>query len=501
MTNGLPKITLNSGPQTAAANATWCQELLFGGAAGGGKSFWLLVDFLQDVPTYGEAWKGILFRRTFPELQELIDISSELFPPTGALWAQAKHTWVWTNGARLRFAYLEHDKHKTRYHGQAYTWVGWDELTHWADDKAYRYLRARLRASTVVPTKRIRATSNPGGPGHHWVKRHFVDHAPHGYIPRVDIETGHQVMFIPARLVDNPYLAVNDPTYVDRLKGLGSPAMVAAWLEGDWEVTEGAFFDNWDTNRHVIEPFTIPDSWTRFMVGDHGSAEPFAILWFAIAGDDYVVTKRNGVKVLIPRGCLIAYREWYGWDGQHANVGIKLPAEAIADGIHQREIHEPRRDDGKAEIRYRIMDVGEGATSGPTILERMGTRGVYCHKPDGLKARVSAHGKLGGWDMVRHRLGEAGDISMLVFFNTCTETIRTLPALQHDEARPEDVAAGEDHAGDAVRMACMSRPYIRKGPAQDLPAITDPDNYGKIRIDLDKLFKEQDRKQTRIQRI
>lgn len=406
--------------------------------------------------------------------------------------------WMWPNGARLRFGMLERHKDMSKFQGQSFTWIGWDELTQWPDDKAYRYLRARLRSKWKCPTKRIRSASNPGGPGHHWVKKHFVSHAPTGYIPRLDIESGHEVMYIPGLIRDNPYLSENDPTYIARLAALGSPSMVKAWLNGDWSVTEGAFFENWDDNRHVIPAFEIPDSWTRFMVGDHGSAEPFAILWFAVAQDTIAVHRRNGAPVYIKRGALVCYREWYGWDGIHANVGIKLSAEKIAEGIVAREINEPRLDNGRTAIKYRIMDVGEGATSGPTVLERMAAKPhqIFCNKPDGLKARVSRHGKLGGWDALRHRLGETNDFPMLFFFETCTECIRTIPSLQHDDANPEDVAPGEDHAGDAVRMACMSRPYVRKLQFPEKPdRITEPNQYGIVKVDIEKMFKRAEREE------
>src|SRR5215471_14749762 len=153
------------GPQVDALLATWADELLYGGAAGGGKSDYLLGDFLQDVPTYGQAWRGVLFRRTYTELEELIQRSLEIYPQTGADYNIGNHVWTWPNGASLRLRYLEQDRHRTRYQGAQFTWIGWDELTQWKTDKAYRYLRGRLRSAHDVSTKRIRAAANPGGEG------------------------------------------------------------------------------------------------------------------------------------------------------------------------------------------------------------------------------------------------------------------------------------------------------------------------------------------------
>jgi hypothetical protein len=442
------------GPQTDAITASWCPELFYGGAAGGGKSDFLLGDYLQDVPTYEAAWRGILFRRTYPELEELIARSKEMYPQTGASWNDQKKTWTWGNGANLKMRYVERNDDVLRYQGHQYTWIGWDELTQWATLYCYRYLRSRLRSAHAVPTKRIRSAANPGGPGHLEVKRYFVDPNPAGYEPIVDPDTGIERMFIPARLKDNTLLILNDPEYRARLMGLGSATLVRALLEGDWSVIEGAFFDCWSEARHVIRPFEVPKHWMRFRSMDWGSASPFSVGWWAVVSDEYVAENVGGDAVILPRGCLVRYREWYGAkDG----AGLKLPAEAIGEGIVSREKED--------KVDYGVLDPSAfRQDGGPSIAERMFVKKAMFKPAD--NTRIAQKGAMGGWDQLRSRLiGDNDGHPMLVVFSTCIDTIRTLPVLQHDPDRPEDLdTTAEDHAADEIRYACMSRPWTRPAP-------------------------------------
>ena len=434
------------GPQTDAICADWCQEMLYGGAAGGGKSDFLLGDYLQDVEHYGAGWQGILFRRSLPELEEMIARSQEIYPGSGAVWKVQNKRWEWPNGAKLRMRYLEADRDATRYQGAAYTWEGWDELGQHPSPFGYKYLRGRLRSAHPVARKRIRSTANPGGVGHHWIKAKFINYARLGFIPFKDPDTGGDVMFIPSRLTDNAILMKNDPEYLNRLKGLGSPALVKAWLEGDWDVIAGAFFPEFG-EQHIVRPHSLPEEWTRFRAMDWGSARPFSVGWYAIS---------DGSMAAYPRGALVKYREWYGMKPNEPNVGLKLYAEVVGEGIVSRETGET--------ISYGVLDPSAFDNSGgPSIAERIlnGSGGkVGFGRAD--NTRVGKRGAMSGWDQLRARLvGEDGR-PMIYFFDTCRDTIRTLPALPHDENRPEDVdTEAEDHAGDETRYACMSRPYLR----------------------------------------
>lgn len=469
--NGGPQFAWSPqpGPQAEAISLRWVAELFYGGAAGGGKSDFLLGDFLQDVPTYGKAWRGIIFRRTYPELEELLARAREIYPQTGAKWNELRRTWTWPNGATLKMRYLARDKDALRYQGHQYTWIGWDELTQWPTLWAYRYLRGRLRSAHDVPLKRIRAAGNPGGPGHLEVKTYFIDPFPLGEELITDPETGIERMFIPSRLVDNQILVDADPTYRARLQALGGN-LARAMLGGDWNIIEGAFFENWSGERNVCLPFTIPPDWTRFRSLDWGSARPFSVGWWAIAGDDFKATTPGGRVHLVRRGALVRYREWYGSNGT-PNVGLKLTAEKVAEGVLERERG------GGDKIAYSVADPAIfSSDGGPSIAERFAKSKVWWKRAD--NARVAQAGAMGGWDQMRSRIW--GDVELndegrlvhdggpgLVVFSTCSDFLRTVPVLQHDPNRAEDVDTdGEDHAGDEARYACMSRPYVKPKPVK-----------------------------------
>jgi len=449
------------GPQLEAIRHHTIDELFYGGAVGGGKSDFLLGDFAQDVPQeWGPHWHGILFRKSYPELEEIISRSKEIYPPwfPGVKWLESDKTWVWPNGATLKLRFIETANDWMKYWGHQYTWIGWDELPTWPDMSAYVKMKVRLRSAHHVPNKRIRATGNPGGASHAAVKSYFkIDQFPMG--SHIFEAGGTKRMFIRSRLFDNQILLKNDPKYVDRLRGLGSETLVAAWLDGDWSVVEGAYFPEFTTDRHVIEPFAIPEHWAKFRAMDWGSARPFAVNWYAVSAGDV-----EGIN----KGCLVQYREWYGirhdQNGQiEPNVGLKLTAEEVAAGIRERE--------GRNETLMGVLDPAAfSEDGGPSIASRMARAPNFVVFTRADNKRVAARGAMGGWDQLRARLKGEDGRPMLLFFKTCQHTIRTLPALQHDKLKPEDVDSdGEDHSPDAVRYACMSRPYVAPLPTSKEP--------------------------------
>jgi hypothetical protein len=422
------------GPQTALV-ACPVFEVFYGGARGGGKTDGMLGEFIGHGAKYGDRAVGLMVRRERTQLIETIERSKQLYIPLGAKFREQDKMWTFPNGSRLRFAFLDRDSDAESYQGHSYTRVYVEEIGNFPRPDPVLKLMATLRSATGVPVG-FRATGNPGGPGHSWVKQRYIDPDPRGWAEITDERSGLDRIYIPSRIGDNTFLGAD---YIQRLRASGSESLVKAWLEGDWNAIEGAFFDEWDTKKHIIEPFPIPEDWTKFRAMDWGSRAPFSVGWYAIAGE---------AAFGVPRGCLVRYREWYG-------TGDKLTAEEVAEGIKRRE-------EGDPPIKYGVIDPSAFAQDGgPSIAERMHRAGVRWRPAD--NKRISRLGAMGGWDQMRARLrGNAEGKAMLVFFNTNKEAIRTIPILQHDPDRLEDLdTEAEDHAADEVRYACMSRPFIR----------------------------------------
>lgn len=447
--------------------ALWSEatEILYGGAAGGGKSHLMrmaAIIWCSEIP----GLQVYLFRRIRDDL-----VKNHMEGPSGfreflAGWVECGFVQIvedeirFWNGSKIYLCHCKDEKDRFKYQGAEIHVLLIDELTHFTET-IYRFLRNRVRmVGITLPDKyqgkfpRIVNGANPGGIGHQFVKMTFID----GSVPLAvrtasDSEGGMLRQYIPARLEDNPSMAECDPGYELRLAGLGSESLVRAMRWGDWDVVDGAFFDNFDQKRHVIKPFTVPEGWLRFRAMDWGSARPFSVGWYAVASDRIQTVDGK----VIPRGALVKYREWYGCVPGKPNTGLKLTAEEVADGIAQRE---------KEKIDYGVLDPAAFAQDGgPSIAQRMMGRGVIFRPAD--NKRVSQRGAMGGWDQMRSRLNGDGDgNAMLMFFETCVDSIRTIPALQHDADRPEDLDTdAEDHAADETRYACMSRPWIRQEEA------------------------------------
>ncbi len=398
------------------------------------------------------------FRRERTQLTELIERARAVLQPLGYQWHEADKYFRGPKGGRLRFTYLERDADADAYQGHSYTRLYPEEMGTFPSEAPINKLQATLRSGNGVPCQ-MKGTCNPGGPGHQWVKaRYKLDGKPNQII-RQDFEyenpfTKKKIpktrVFIPSRVGDNQFLGDD---YVANLFQVGSKNLVRAWLEGDWDVIEGAFFDGWHPARHVVRPFAIPSEWLRIRSMDWGYARPFSVGWWAVVGENWQT--EGG---WLPRGALIRYREWYG--ASSPNTGLRLTAEQVAEGIKSREVGET--------IAMGVLDPSAfQQNGGPSIAERMATSHRVMFRPAD-NTRVAKLGAISGWDAVRTRLKGDEDGPMLAVFSTCVDTIRTLPVLQHDPLRPEDLdTEGEDHAADEIRYACLSRPWIPRTVTQE----------------------------------
>lgn len=436
------------GPQTLLVQCP-VFEILYGGARGGGKTDGSIGDWLLHSAEYGENAIGIFVRRTHKQLGEVIARTKLLFGKIGAKYNEQKSEWTMPNGARLLFRYLERDKDAENYQGHSYTRVYVEEVTNFPNPEPIFKLKATLRSGAGVPCG-LRLTGNPGGPGHHWVKARYIDNGPFQIVKEteeVDLGNGEKIVaelervFIPAKLKDNQILLRSDPSYVIRLRQSGSAALVKAWLEGNWDEVEGAYFNEFNEEKHILRgPLNIPHYWVRFRAMDWGSARPFSVGWYTIADG----------TTLVPRGSLVKYREWYGMT-EKPNEGLKMSANMVAQGILLRERLE--------RITYGVADPSIFANNGgPSIAEMMMMEGCTWMRADNARQA--------GWEQVRKRLQwyseDKGDFAPHIYFHEgCAHTIRTLPTLQHDDKDIEDLdTEGEDHAADETRYACMSRMWV-----------------------------------------
>lgn len=429
------------GPQTALIKCPYV-EIFYGGARGGGKTDGVLGKYLIKSDRLGRNFNAIIFRKEMPSSDDMIERAVELYEPTGAKVNRSKHTWAMAGGGRLRFRPLDSIAHADKYQGQNLSDACVEEAGLYKDSKPIDRLFGALRGKGGA---QLILTGNPGGAGQHWIKTRYIDPAPGGMVPLIrTLPNGaeHRYIFIPSKVENNLILLRDDPDYINRLYLVGNDKLVDAWLKGDWSAVEGAFFDCWSTDM-VIKPFTIPEHWMRLVSFDWGSARPFSTGWWAIATEDYL---HQGT--VIPRGAMVRYREWYG--SKAPNVGLKMTADDVGKEIHNRTPEQIS--DWVADPHIFTED------GGPSVAERMG---LPFRRAD--NKRVGKDGHMGGWDMMRERM-KGG---MIFTFDTCVDSIRTIPVLQHDQTRAEDLDTdSEDHAADEWRYACMSRPWVAEKPKE-----------------------------------
>lgn len=403
-------------------------EVLFGGAAGGGKSYGQLVDALLFALRYPGS-KQLILRRTYPELEKsIIRVSLELFPQEIAVYNGGSHSWRFKGGSIVDFGACDAEKDVYKYQSAEYDVIRFDELTHFTDTM-YTYLISRVRGANCFP-KQVKSSTNPGGVGHTWVKERFIDPAPPGEAFTVE-DTGQTRVFIPSKVDDNVFLMASDPAYKRRLLNLGKQDQKALLL-GDWDLDTGRYFAEWSADKHVMRPFEIPRHWRRYVAIDYGF-DMLAALWIAVDehGRGYV------------------YREYCeGKDCGEGHTGLiaSEAARAVRDRSDGEDISKTF---APPDLWNRRQETGRSIAD-------------YFHA-EGVTLTKTSNDRINGWAAVHEWLKDepdefGGECAKLRIFDTCRNLIRCLPALQCDDKHPNDVAT-EPHAithpPDALRAFCV----------------------------------------------
>lgn len=454
-------------------------EALYGGAAGGGKSDALLTEALRQVNI--KHYRAIIFRKTYPELSELIDRSFDIYQPAfpKARYNDSKHFWRFPSGAKIYFGAMHHTKDRKKYQGKRYDFIAFDELTHFTYDE-YSYMFSRNRPSKPGTRVYIRATTNPGGIGHGWVKDRFITAAP----PLTPIVGEYEVVtpdglvtlkrkriFIPANVFDNKKLLENDPNYIANL-AMMPEAERNALLYGSWDSFDGQVFREWRNDpdhyddqqfSHVIKPFPIPKWWTRYRGFDFGYSKPFSVGWYAVD----------------PDGRIYRIAEYYGCTGT-PNTGVQFNPTKIAAEIKRIESED------KNLKGMQIMGVADPSifdeSRGESIAAMMERSPNFVYWSKGDNTRIA--GKM----QFHYRFAFDPDgRPMFYCFDTCKHFIRTIPTLVYDDKHVEDIDTDqEDHIYDECRYVLMENPIAPRENVLQPPVQYDPLDMWKDKTTNDK---------------
>ena len=386
-------------------------EVLFGGAAGGGKSYGQIVDALIFALKHPGS-KQLILRRTFAELDKsLIRIALSLYPKNIFSFNSSSHTGKFKNGSCIDFGYCATENDVYQYQSAEYDCIRFDELTHFTEMQ-YVYLISRVRGANSFP-KQIKSSTNPGGVGHSWVKSRFVDPS----IPEARFSEKKDMtrIFIPSLLTDNGFLMKKDPSYKSRLEALPERERKAL-LFGDWNIFEGQYFDEFSTKEHVIDPFEIPPSWRKYRTIDYG-LDRLAVLWIAISEDGHVYVYREYCKSGLPIS-----------ESAKAILDRTPPGEDIYATLAPPDLFSRTQESGKTKA------------------------GLFSEF--GVNFTKTSNDRECGWLAIKELLHDTGSGSRLKIFRSCTEIIKCLPALTIDKIRPTDCANEPHeitHAPDALR--------------------------------------------------
>lgn len=405
-------------------------EVVYGGAKGGGKSCALVMESFAYAMEH-EFCEVYLFRETYDDLEaNLIREFKMKIPNSLYTYKEAKHDAVLINGSVIKFRHIGSYQDSEHYQGRSIDFIGVDELTK-HEERSIQNLLSCLRSIKGYPP-RFRGTCNPGGVGHNWVKSRYITATSYGQEVIEDEVTGNKLQFIPARVTDNTVLMENDPNYIRRLENLPE-AQKKAFLYGDWDIFEGQYFNEFKSEHHIIKPFEIPSHWRRFRSLDYG-LDMTACHWWAVDEDNR---------------CYV-YRELH-----EPNLILSKAALRIIEMTPQNE-----------NIQYTVAS--------PDLWNRRqdtGESGVEIMARNGLTHLIKANNKrVPGWRTLREYLSLRTDRygnqkPSLQFFNNCKAATGNIPLLQHDKVNPEDCADNPHeitHAPESIRYGIMSRPLPKQ---------------------------------------
>lgn len=430
-------------------------ELLYEGTRGGGKTDTMLMDFYQDVGHgWGKDLRGVIFRRSYPELEDLIAKGDKWFSMLSpkAKYNRSEHYWTFPSGEKLFFRHFSDPRDYWRFHGHNYTFIGWEELCTWPNDECLKSMMSTIRSTRQGIPMKVRATANPYGVGHNWVKARYRLPSK-GMVGPVISENDTRRVSVHSDIHENKVLLHADPQYIDKIKAAArNQAELRAWLYGDWDIVAGGMFDDvWAPKYHVLPDFplsALPRGWRIDRSYDHGQSKPFSVGWWAESNGEPIL-HRNHIYGQIP-GDLIRIAEWYGWTGK-PNEGKRMLSQDIARGIVQRE-----KDwgiSGRVQVGVAdgaIFDAYEPGKSVAGEMLREGLRWEPADKGPGSRKQ--------GWDQIRLMLrnaipdGGPREEPGLFVLERCAQFRRTLPVLPRSERDLDDVDTdAEDHIGDEVR--------------------------------------------------
>lgn len=456
------------GSQTAFLNSPY-RETLLHGSRGGGKTECAVMSYAKHVGKgYGERWRGVIFRRKYKDLEDVISKSKRLFrvlfPEAKWLSGKGDLKWRWPSGEELLFRKFDNIDDYSGYHGQELPFILWEEITNWPTDECYEIMKSCNRAADTFATDgsgdkmplKYLSTTNPSGAGHSWVKNYFKIGDVEPYTP-IEDKVGEKRVHIPSSVFENPYM---DDNYVRSLYVIKDENLRKAWLFGSWDIVAGGLFTEvWSERHNTVKPFKIPESWTLSRSFDWGSSKPFSVIWYAESdGTDYV--DDEGESHATVRGDLFAILELYG--ASAPNVGLRLTGREVAIRIRDMEMNHPF-------LKGRTVRRGPADTAiwtvenGVSVAREMARIGIHW-----LKADKSSGSRVAGWEVIRQMLENAhngsGERALRIFRNGyCSDLLRLLPVAPRDEKNPDDLdTESEDHNIDALRYKCRRTPSSSK---------------------------------------